>query len=82
MINDAVVSYVVVGRCVLVAGDGDEDVGGVGSAVGGNLTMMETFLACTMVDLIRAVGGVCGDVAGGNRTLMETFLTCKMVDLI
>jgi len=35
-------------------GDGDEDVGGVGGGVeGGNRTLMETFLACKMVDLIR-----------------------------
>jgi len=53
--RDAVVSYVVVGRCVLVAGDGYEDVGGVGGGVGGgNRTLMETFLACKIVDLIRA----------------------------
>ena len=42
-----VVSYVLVGQCVLVAGDGDEDgVGGVGGGVGGgDRTLMETFLA-------------------------------------
>jgi hypothetical protein len=53
--------------------------GGVG---GGNRTLMDTFLACKIVDLIRAVGGVGGGVGDGNRTLMETFLACKMVDLI
>ena len=34
-IDDGVVSYVVVGWWVLVAGDGHEDVGGEGGGVGG-----------------------------------------------
>jgi hypothetical protein len=39
-----------------VGDHGDEDVGGIGGGVGrgGNRTLMETFLACKMVDLIRA----------------------------
>jgi len=55
----------------------------VGGGVGleGNRTLMETFLDCKMVDLIRAV--VLGDGVGdGNRTVTETFLACKIVDLI
>jgi hypothetical protein len=51
-IDDGVVSYVVLGWCVLVARDGDEDVGGEGGGAGdGNRTiLMETFLARKVAD--------------------------------
>jgi len=46
-------------RCVLVGGYGAAvrgvEAGGVGGGVGGgNRTLIETFLACMMVELIRA----------------------------